>query len=65
MKDVEKRIHPDLKPWNELSENVRRYDLEAVKLIPELLALNRQGMYRPGATVKTNSSVRQEATSAD
>jgi hypothetical protein len=36
-KDVVGRTHPDLKPWEELSDSVRQYDFDAVKLIPQLL----------------------------
>jgi voltage-gated potassium channel Kch len=36
------RIHPDLKPWKELTEGVKKYDVEAVQEIPGLLELNKQ-----------------------
>jgi voltage-gated potassium channel Kch len=42
VKDVTKRIHPDLKPWQELESRVRQYDLEAVRLIPALKSLDEQ-----------------------
>ena len=45
-KDVGRRIHPDLKSWEELTEAVRQYDVDAVKLIPELLALDKKVIYR-------------------
>jgi TrkA-N domain/RyR domain len=35
---VEKKTHPDLVPWDDLSEPVRDKDREAVRLIPGLLA---------------------------
>ena len=38
----EQRIHPDLKPWKELTEGVKKYDVEAVQEIPGLLELNQQ-----------------------
>jgi hypothetical protein len=38
VRDVEKKTHPDLLPWDDLSETVREKDREAVRLIPELLA---------------------------
>jgi hypothetical protein len=41
-KDVGRRIHPDLKPWEELTEAVRQYDVDAAKLIPKLLALDKK-----------------------
>jgi len=47
-KDVNNRVHPDLRPWEELTETVRQYDVEAVKLIPQLLALDHQVIYREG-----------------
>jgi hypothetical protein len=34
----EKKVHPDLLPWDDLSEPVREKDREAVRLIPGLLA---------------------------
>jgi TrkA-N domain/RyR domain len=38
-KNLEMRTHPDLKPWDELTDPVRKYDRDAVKLIPDLLKL--------------------------
>jgi hypothetical protein len=35
---AEKKLHPDLVPWEQLSEDVRDKDREAVRLIPGLLA---------------------------
>ena len=37
-KDVEKKISPYLVGWNKLSDEVRKYDRDAVRLWPELLA---------------------------
>ena len=37
-KDVEKKVSPYLVTWNELPENVREWDRQAVRAIPELLA---------------------------
>jgi hypothetical protein len=54
-KDMNKRVHPDLKPWEELTETVRQYDVEAVKLIPQLLALDRRMMYRKGGKPRPKS----------
>jgi TrkA-N domain/RyR domain len=46
-KDVGRRLHPDLKPWAELTEAVQAYDVEAVKLIPHLLLdLDHKVIYR-------------------
>lgn len=37
-KDVERRISPYLVSWEKLAEEIREYDREAVRAIPELLA---------------------------
>ncbi|MFZ0493706.1 MAG: RyR domain-containing protein, partial [Acidimicrobiia bacterium] len=37
-KDVENRISPYLVPWSRLPEEIKEYDREAVRKIPELLA---------------------------
>jgi hypothetical protein len=37
-RDVINKVHPDLMSWEELSEDVREWDREAVRRIPELLA---------------------------
>ena len=42
VKDLARRIHPDLKPWQELENAVQEYDREVVKLIPELERLDKQ-----------------------
>jgi hypothetical protein len=44
-KDVGRRIHPDLKSWEELTATVRQYDVDAAKLIPQLLALDKKVIY--------------------
>lgn len=38
VKNVEKKEHPDLVSWEELSDEVKDKDREAVRLIPEVLA---------------------------
>jgi hypothetical protein len=38
VRNNEKKIHPDLLPWDELSEAVKEKDRQAVRLIPGLLA---------------------------
>jgi hypothetical protein len=38
VRDAEKKIHPDLLPWDELSEPVKQKDREAVSFIPGVLA---------------------------
>lgn len=38
VRDVERKITPYLVPWDQLSEEVREYDRDAVRAIPELLA---------------------------
>lgn len=37
-RDVERKITPYLVPWDELAEDIREYDREAVRGIPEVLA---------------------------
>ncbi|HEV8612215.1 MAG TPA: RyR domain-containing protein [Gemmatimonadales bacterium] len=37
VKDVERKLTPHLVPWEELAEETREYDREAVRAIPELL----------------------------
>jgi hypothetical protein len=37
-RDVVDKVHPDLVSWEELSEEVREWDREPVRRIPELLA---------------------------
>lgn len=46
VKDVERRITPYLIPWEELTEEIREYDREAVRGIPEVLAEAGLVMYR-------------------
>jgi len=48
-KDVENKIHPDLKKWNALSKEVRAYNREMVQSIPRLLALVGDKIYRKRA----------------
>lgn len=38
-KDVDKKISPYLIPWNELTEEIKDYDRNAMRKIPEILAL--------------------------
>ncbi len=38
VRDVERKITPYLVSWEELAEEIREYDREAVRVIPELLA---------------------------
>ena len=38
VRDVERKITPYLVPWDQLAEDVREYDRDAVRGIPELLA---------------------------
>lgn len=37
-RDVELKVTPDLVSWDELAEQIREYDREAVRAIPEVLA---------------------------
>ena len=48
-KDKERRIHPDLRPWEELSRDVQKYDEDAVRQIPGLLKISRQVICADGA----------------
>jgi len=46
-RDVHKRLHPDMKPWEKLTADVQSYDLQAVALMPEQLkAFRGQVIYR-------------------
>jgi hypothetical protein len=36
-KNIDRKIHPDLVPWEELSEEIREYDRNLVRQIPDLL----------------------------
>jgi hypothetical protein len=38
IKDVDAKINPSLLPWDELSEDVKKYDRDAVDEIPKILA---------------------------
>jgi hypothetical protein len=38
VRDIRNRLHTDMKPWKELTPDVRNYDLEAVRLLPQLVA---------------------------
>jgi hypothetical protein len=38
VKDVAARRHPDMVPWSELSEAVRKKDVDNIRLIPTVLA---------------------------
>jgi hypothetical protein len=37
-RDVERKLSPHLVPWEDLAEEFREYDREAVRVIPEILA---------------------------
>ncbi len=37
-RDVDAKISPHLRPWDELTEEVKEYDRETVRGIPEFLA---------------------------
>ncbi|MBN1570682.1 MAG: hypothetical protein JXA73_22755 [Acidobacteria bacterium] len=39
LKDVAKKVNPYLVPWEDLPDNIREYDREAVRQIPHLLSL--------------------------
>lgn len=45
-KDLDKKTSPYLVGWDELPEFVRKYDSEAVRAIPKLLAAINQSIYR-------------------
>jgi RyR domain len=38
VRDIERKITPHLVPWDQLAEEVREYDRDAVRAIPELMA---------------------------
>ena len=37
-KDMKNKTNPSLVPWAQLPDNIKEYDRETVRLIPELLA---------------------------
>ena len=45
-KDVKKKTSPFIKPWDELSKDVKKLDSDPVRAIPELLARAGLGVYR-------------------
>ena len=45
-RDVERRRTPHLVPWEELPEEIREYDRDAVRAIPAVLAEAGLGVYR-------------------
>ncbi len=45
-KDAERRVSPFLRPWNELTEEVKRWDRENVRNFPKVLAVAGLGIYR-------------------
>jgi hypothetical protein len=47
-RDVERKITPYLVPWSELPEDVKEWDREAVRAIPEVLAQAKFEVYRLG-----------------
>ena len=46
VEDAEKKVHPDLQPWEELSENIKEKDRQPVIKIPALLARAGFQVYR-------------------
>jgi hypothetical protein len=44
-KTLANAFYPDLKSWEELTAKVGQYDVDAVKLIPQLLALDKKVIY--------------------
>lgn len=48
-RDDERRRHPDLVPWDQLSEPTRDYDRDAVRQIPHLLGLIGEVLVRESA----------------
>ncbi len=45
-KDVENKRNPFMRPWDELPEDVKQYDRDQVKIIPQVLAYVDQEVYR-------------------
>ena len=46
VEDAEKKVHPDLQPWEQLSENIKEKDRQPVIKIPALLARAGFQVYR-------------------
>ena len=59
-KNVEARTNPNMVPWSKLKPDVQKYDLDAVRLIPELVRLDGQVIYRKPATSPKSEVAHQE-----
>ena len=63
MRDNPNRFHPDLVPWEELSEGRRDIDRRLVQAIPSLLAaagLELTEAFRPGASANRRARILRE-----
>ncbi len=47
-RDNQRKIHDCLVAWNELSDEIKQYDIDAVKAFPEILAKANMEIRRPG-----------------
>jgi voltage-gated potassium channel Kch len=59
-RNVEERTSPYLVPWEQLTPEVQQYDIDAVRLIPELLRLGGQAIYRKSDAAPANRPVNQD-----
>ncbi|NLX96914.1 MAG: Ryanodine receptor Ryr [Rhodopirellula sp.] len=46
-RDDQRKVHDCLVPWSELPETIKRYDRDAVRAFPEILAKAKLEVYRP------------------
>jgi ppGpp synthetase/RelA/SpoT-type nucleotidyltranferase len=53
-RDDARKIHDCLVPWSELPDNIKQYDIDAVKAFPEILAKAKMEIRRPGMEGKGN-----------
>jgi voltage-gated potassium channel Kch len=52
VKDLERKLHPSLVPWSELSEEERDKDREPIRALPRMLALVGFEILRPGGDLR-------------
>ena len=45
-KDIEKKLSPYLVPWNELADDIKEYDRDTIRALPELLASRKFEIYK-------------------
>lgn len=61
-RDEEKKLHPDLLPWNQLDREERYIDQEMMKTIVVALDAVGYGVYRARSMTKTDFSVQSQAS---